>query len=251
MYKKLATLIVLGALGSPMCLARSQAAREATIQPDRKALIILQSRLSSKLSEVGDPITGILDEPILVDGLLVMPRGTEFHGRVTMVKPAKRGQKGAEMTIIFDRVAMPWGEEPVAILITAIDDWGKDQKLKANPEGKVNGGRDGDKTTDNVIRGGMIGGAGAGTVILAGAAAGSGPGVLGAGAAAIGAGMLGGLFLTKGNEVRLDPGVTFRVKFVKPMTLPVMQQQQGVGPKPIQQDDDSRPLDPKKPQSEH
>jgi hypothetical protein len=246
MYRKLATMMVLAVLASPPCLAGRQAAREATIQPDTKALIVLQSRLSSKLSEVGDPITGVLDEPIFVDGLLVMPRGTEFHGRVTTVKPAKRGQKGAEMTIVFDRVAMPWGEEPVAILITAIDDWGRDQKLKANTEGKVNGGHDGDKTTDNVIRGGMIGGAGAGTVILAGAAAGGGPGVLGAGAAAIGGGMLGGLFLTKGNEVRLDPGVTFRVKFVKPMTLPVIQQL-GLTPKPIQQDDESRPPDPKKP----
>jgi hypothetical protein len=245
MYKRLGTVVIL-VLMAPIAWARGQAAREATIQPDTKALIVLQSRLSSKLSEVGDPITGVLDEPVFVDGLMVMPRGTEFHGRVTMVKPAGRGQKGAQMTIVFDRVLMPWGEEPVAILITAIDDWSRDQKLKANQEGKVNGGHDGDKTTDNVIRGGMIGGAGAGTVILAGAAAGSGPGVLGAGAAAIGAGMLGGLFLTKGNEVRLDPGVTFRVKFVKPMTLPVIEQLQ-LGPKPIQQDDESRPSDPKKP----
>ena len=249
MYRSLVTMAMLAALAAPMTWARGQAAREATIQPDTKALIALQSRLSSKLSEVGDAITGVLDEPVFVDGLLVMPRGTEFHGRVTSVKPAKRGQKGAEMTIIFDRVAMAWGEEPVAILITAIDDWGKDQKLKANSEGKVNGGHDGDKTVDNVIRGGMIGGAGAGTVILAGAAAGAGPGVLGAGAAAIGAGMLGGLFLTKGQEVRLDPGVTFRVKFVKPLTLPVIAQP-GVGPKPIQQDDESHAPDPKKPQSQ-
>src|SRR5215813_425252 len=246
MYKRIATLMIVATLAAPMIWARGQAAREATIQPDTKALIVLQSRLSSKLSEVGDSITGVLDEPVFVDGLLVMPRGTEFHGRVTSVKPARRGQKGAQMTIVFDRVAMPWGEEPVAILITAIDDWSRDRKLKANDEGKVNGGRDGDKTVDNVERGGVIGGAGAGTIILAGAAAGSGPGVLGAGAAAIGAGMLGGLLKTKGNEVRLDPGVTFRVKFVKPMTLPVIQQP-GVGPKPIQQDDDPRTPDPKKP----
>jgi hypothetical protein len=249
MCKKIGTMLMLATLAAPMCWARGQAAREATIQPDTKALIVLQSRLSSKLSEVGDPITGVLDEAIVVDGLLVMPRGTEFHGRVTSVKPARRGQKGAQMTIVFDRVAMPWGEEPVAILITAIDDWSRDRKLRANDEGKVNGGHDGDKTVDNVERGGVIGGAGAGTIILAGAAAGSGPGVLGAGAAAIGAGMLGGLLLTKGSEVRLDPGVTFRVKFVKPMTLPVIQQP-GVGPRPIQQDDDSRPADPKKPGSQ-
>src|SRR5262249_62192522 len=102
------------------------------------------------------------------------------------------------MTIVFDRVAMPWGEEPVAILITAIDDWSRDRKLRANDEGKVNGGHDGDKTVDNVERGGVIGGAGAGTVILAGAAAGGGPGGFGGRGGGIGGGRVGGVVLETG-----------------------------------------------------
>src|SRR5438128_10237421 len=93
------TLLATLALGA--ATARPQAAREATIQPETKAKIILQSRLSSKLSEVGDPVTAVLDEPIYVDGQLVMPRGTEFRGRVTQVTPAKRGQKGGSIGIAF------------------------------------------------------------------------------------------------------------------------------------------------------
>jgi len=57
---------------------------------------------------------------------------------------------------------------------------------------------------------------------------------LGAGAASLGGGLLAGLLLTKGGEVVVAPGAIFRVKFVKPITLPI--QQSGSAPKSIQQD---------------
>jgi hypothetical protein len=214
--------------------ALPQSAKQATIEPETKAKIVLQSQLSSKLSEVGDPITAVLYEPVYVDGQLVMPRGTEFRGRVTSVAAAKRGMKGAQMGIIFERFAMPWGEEPAAVMLTAIDDWTANEKLKANDEGQVKGDRNGGKAAENVQRGGEIGAAGAGAVILGGAAAGAGPGILGAGAGAIGGGLLAGLLLTKGKEVRLQPGAIFRIKFTKPLTLPVIETPGS--PKPIVQE---------------
>jgi hypothetical protein len=223
----------------PSAAASLQAAREATIEPETRAKIILQSRLSSKLSEPGDTITAVLDEPIFVGSQMVMARGTEFHGRVTAVLPAKRPQKTGQIVIIFDRLAMPWGEEPVSIVLITIDDWSRDQKLKADSEGKVKGGHDGAQTAKNVERGAAIGGAGAGAVILTGAAAGAGPGVLAAGGGALAAGLLGGLLLTKGADVRLQPGTTFRIKFVKPLTLPVIQQP-GVEPRPADRDETER-----------
>ena len=216
--------------------AIAQEARVATIQPETKARIVLQSHISSKLNEVNDTITAVLYEPVYVDGQLVLPRGTEFHGRVASVKPARRGQKGAEMTIVFEKVAMPWGEEPIGIVMTSIDDWARDEKLKADDEGKVKGGHNGEKAAHNVERGARIGGGAAGTVILAGEAAGGGAGVYGGGAAVLGGSMLAGLLLTKGADVRLQPGTIFRVKFVKPLTLPVIQQA-GATPRPIQQDE--------------
>jgi hypothetical protein len=229
--------------------APPQAAQQATIEPETKAKIVLQSQLSSKLSEVGDPITAVLYEPIYVNGQLVMPRGTEFHGRVTSVAPAKRGMKGAQMGIIFERFAMPWGEEPASVMLTAIDDWTANEKLKADDEGKVKGDKNGGKAAENVQRGGEIGAAGAGAVILGGAAAGAGPGILGAGAGAIGGGLLAGLLLTKGKEVRLQPGAIFRIKFTKPVTLPVIDTL-GSSPKPILQDPPVAPDASKKPPQE-
>ena len=217
----------------------SQAAREATIEADTSAKVVLQSRLSSKLSEPGDPIRAVLDEPLYVNNQLVLPRGTEFIGRVTQVTPARRGQKQGSIAIAFERVALSWGDEAVSIVVTAVDDWDKNEKLNADSEGKVKGGHRGDATARNVERGGAIGGAGAGVVILSG-------GSLGAGAASLGGGLLAGLFLTKGGEVVVNPGAIFRVKFVKPVTLPVVQQA-GTAPRSIQQDDPKPPPFDRKP----
>jgi hypothetical protein len=129
---------------------------------------------------------------------------------------------------------MPWGEEPVSVVLTAIDDWDKNEKLKANDEGKVSGGRRGDATAENVLTGGGIGGGAAGVILLSG-----GSGV--AGAAALGGGLLGGLFMTKGGEVQVNPGAIFRVKFVKPITLPVIAQPNS-SPRPILPDSAKPPV---------
>jgi hypothetical protein len=228
MRKSLYAIILCLAVMAAAAPAFPQAAREATIEPETKAKIILQSTLSSKLSEPGDPIRAVLDEPVYVNSQLVLPRGTEFIGRVTEVKAAGRGMKNARMGIIFDRIAMPWGEEPIAINFSSIDDWDKNEKIKANDEGEVKGGKKGKDTAENVMIGGSIGGAGAGVLILSGGSRAAGAGMLGAG-------MLAGLFLTKGGELHVKPGAVFRIKFVKPLTLPVVQQP-SASPKPIQQE---------------
>jgi hypothetical protein len=217
MKKIICACLLAVSVGLMTLSALGQAVREATIEADTPARLVLQTHLNSKLSEVGDSITAVLYEPIYVNGQLVLSRGTEFHGRVTAVKPAGRPHKSGQITFIFERVAMPWGQEPVDILVTAIDDWDANKKMKADSEGKVSGGKDGEKTVDNVMKGTTIGGAGAGVILLSG---GSGA----AGAATLGGGALAGLFLTKGGEIQVKPGAMFRAKFTKPLTLPVVQQ---------------------------
>lgn len=234
MRKTLTLFLAFLFMAAASVAARAQAAREATIEPETKIKLVLQTRLSSKLSEVGDPVVAVLDQPVYVDDQLVLPRGTEFNGRVTQVQAARRGQKAASMSLAFEHVSMPWGDEPVFLTVTGADDWDKNEKIKANDEGKITGGHRGEKTAENVYRGGGIGGAGAGVILLSG---GSGA----AGAGALGGGLLAGLLLTKGGELQMNPGVIFRMKFVKPLTLPVTAQP-GRTPRPIQQDDDKAPV---------
>jgi hypothetical protein len=227
MRKSVSAVLLCAVFGLTALPAMPQAAREATIEPETKARIILQSQINSKLNEPGDPVSAVLDQAVYVNGEMVLPRGTEFYGRVTEATPAGRGQKNGKIAVIFEQIRMPWGDVPVAVGITAIDDWNNNEKMKADDEGQVKGSRSGKRTAENVERGGTIGAAGGlATVLLGGGGAAAG--------GAIAGGLLGGLLLTKGGDVRVAPGAVFRIKFVKPVTLPIVQQP-GAAPRPIQQ----------------
>ncbi|HEY8461799.1 MAG TPA: hypothetical protein VIM99_15520 [Blastocatellia bacterium] len=188
------------------------------IPEGKLAKLSLQTRLSSKLSEVNDEVIAVLYEPVRgEDGRVAIPRGTEFIGRVTQVQAAKRPQKEATMTVVFDAMRMSYGTEKISVTIVAIDDYVHDEKLKSkNDEGKVGGGRSGGRTARNAGIGGGIGGLG-GTIA---SAAGAGLGGLAGG---IGVGALGGVLMTKGNDIRLEPGTILRIKFERPVTLPAFE----------------------------
>jgi hypothetical protein len=190
----------------------------AVLAEGTAAKLSLQTALSSKLSEVGDQVVAVLHEAVRdSEGRVAIPRGTEFVGRVTQVQAAKRPQKQATMTLVFDTMQMPYGVEKVATVITAIDDFANDEKLKAKDgEGKVGAGRSGGRTATNAGIGAGIGGAGGSIVRATGGGIG---GMLGA----VGAGALGGVLLTKGNDIKLQPGTILRIRFEREMTLPVFE----------------------------
>jgi hypothetical protein len=200
-------------------LGQAQTPAENIIVPEGAAAkLSLQTQLSSKLSEVGDEVIGVLYEAVRSeDGRVAIPRGTEFIGRVTQVKPAKRPQKEASMTIVFDSLRLAYGVEKIATVVTAIDDYGNDEKLRAkDDEGEVGGGRSGSRTARNAGTGAGLGSVG-GLII---AAAGGG---IGGVAAAAGAGAAGGVLLSKGNDIRLAPGTILRIRFERPVTLPALE----------------------------
>ena len=177
-----------------------QAAKEISVPEGTKLRLSLQTPISSKLNESGDPLRAILYEPLRVDGNLVLIRGTEFTGRITEVKAARSMQRQSSMTIVFDRMITPYGEEPVSLSLNAIEDYVHNEKLKANGEGKVNGGHSAGNTTGNAQIGCSI----------------SCP-----------LGKIGGILLTKGNDIRLRPGTLFRARFNRSIKLPI----QSYGPK--------------------
>jgi hypothetical protein len=190
----------------------------ATIPLGTSAKLSLQTQVSSKLSQVGDEVSATLADPIrATDGRVVIPRGTEFIGRITQVEPAGRVQKRASITMVFDSMRMSYGVERVATVITAIDDYANDEKLKAkNGEGQIGAGRSGGRTARNAGTGAAIGGVGG---MIIGAAGGG----LGGAAASAGAGAIAGVLMTKGNDIRLQPGTVLRIRFEKDMNVPVFE----------------------------
>lgn len=182
------------------------------------AKLSLQTQLSSKLSEVGDEVIGVLYEPLRsADGRVAVPRGTEFIGRVTQVQAAKRPQKEATMTIVFEKMRMSYGTEKIATVVTAIDDFANDEKMRSkDDEGKVGGGKSGSRTAKNAGIGGGLGSLGG---IIIGAAGGGVGGVIGG----VGGGVLGGVLMTKGNDIRLAPGTILRIRFEHEVALPAFE----------------------------
>ena len=226
-----AALLMLGL--STAMLARASdplPLREATIQSETKARLTLQSRISSKLSEPDDVIIATLAEPIYVEGEMVLPRGAEFRGRIIKVAPAKRGQRSSHLSINFERIITTSGQVPISAQVTAIDDWDKEETIKADDQDKLKGGHRGEKTIENMRKGSSLGFSGAiVSVALGGGAGASGRQALGIGGIGLAAGMIGGFLLTKGSEIRVGLGSILRIKFLKPATLPVIQQPGTVG----------------------
>jgi hypothetical protein len=94
---------------------RRRTAVNVVIDEGVQARLSLQTQLSSKLIEVGDQVTrSALRAHPLKRRSDRIPRGTEFFGRVTQVQPAKRPQKEATMTIVFETMRMSYGTEKVA-----------------------------------------------------------------------------------------------------------------------------------------
>jgi hypothetical protein len=186
------------------------------------AKLSLQTRLSSKLNEVGDEVIATLYEPVRgADGRVAIPRGTEFTGRVTQVQAAKRPQKEATMAVVFETMRMPYGVEKVTTVVTAIDDYANDSKMKSKDgEGQVGGGHSGERTAKNAGIGGGLGGLGG---VIIGAAGGG----LGGLAGAAGAGVLGGVLMTKGNDIKLEPGTILRIRFERDLALPAVETERG------------------------
>lgn len=189
-----------------------------TVAQGTSAKLSLQSQLSSKISEVGDEVIAVLYEPVRsADGRVAIPRGTEFIGRVTQVQAAKRPQKQATMTIVFEKMRMSYGTEKISTVVTAIDDYANDEKMRSkDDEGKVGGGRSGGRTAKNAGIGGGIGSLGG---VIIGAAGGGVGGVVGG----IGGGVLGGVLMTKGNDIKLAPGTILRIRFEHDIALPAFE----------------------------
>ena len=75
---------------------------------DQTASVRLLSALSSSDSKVGDPVKGILSQPLFsADRKLILPEGTEVHGKVTMARPARMFHRGGQLRFTFEEVEPP------------------------------------------------------------------------------------------------------------------------------------------------
>jgi len=221
MNRLFATTMLITLLGGASLAARAQNQEASVVvAAGTRASLVLQTPLNSKLSEAGDRVTALLDDEVRdEDGRIAIPHGAEFSGRVTQAQPAGRLQRQATMTVVFETLRLAGGVEKISTVVTAIDNHADDRKLKAkNDEGKVVGGRSGERTIRNAGRGaavGLIGGA------IVGVVGGRLP--VTEVRVGLGVGVVGGVLITKGNDIKLPPGTILRIRFERPATLPAVE----------------------------
>src|SRR3954463_1211090 len=165
-----------------------------TIPAGTKLSVRLTDPLSSETAKVGDTFRGTLDQAIMQEDKVVIPRDADVQGRVLAAKPSTHFT----------------GQSQLSVEMTVLDINGKSYQIATNQWQKLGTAR-GKRTAATVG-----GGAALGAVI--GAIAGGGKGAaIGAGAgAAAGTGVQG---VTKGQKVELPSESVLDFELAQPVTV--------------------------------
>jgi hypothetical protein len=78
------------------------ASREVELRPGTIIAVRLERALSTVRNRAGDTFAATLDEPIVVDDVEILPRGTRFSGHVTTSKASGRLEGRAVLGITLD-----------------------------------------------------------------------------------------------------------------------------------------------------
>ncbi len=181
-----------------------------TVPAGTKIPLVLKQGISTRNAKVGDHVYLQTNFPLVMDGRMVIPEGTYVQGEITNVQRAGRVKGRAEVMMHFSTLIFPNGY--TVSLPGAVDavPGARSDDLKSN-EGKIQ--HEGEKGKD-VAR--AAGTTATGAVIGASAAGLKGAGI---GAAAGGVTGLALALLTRGSDVRLDPGTAVEMVFQRDVAL--------------------------------
>ena len=234
MLKRLCTQLCLFALLWPVLAVTAQNPAPSAPTKDEDVFVIpegteiqlsLRDPVSSKLSEPGDEVLATVRRDVVVDGRVIIQKGTEVVGRVTVAEPAGRLLKGGRLHLTFERIRLGSGERRLTSIIKSVSDFSRDEKIKSNGEGTLKGGKDGGKVLQNVGTAVGLASPGATVAVLAGVGRGVNDGnysygsTIGAVAGVYGGAAIVGILLSKGKEVRLDENAIVRLKLERPLTV--------------------------------
>jgi hypothetical protein len=168
---------------------------QLTIKQGTWTTVRLNQGLSSDHNQQGDTFTATLEQPLVVDGFVVAPRGSQVMGRVTEAKKAGRVEGTSRLAVELTGLTLVDGQQ-VSL-----------QSQMINHNGPTSVGND-------------VGAVGAttalGAIIGAGAGGGTGAGI-GAGAGAA-AGIIG-VLLTRGHPSVLYPETVLTFQVTAPVSI--------------------------------
>lgn len=96
---------------------------------DAAAQVRFMLTISSADAHVGDPVAGVLSQPLFSDKHeLVLPEGTQLNGKVTQARRARMFHRGGQLRFAFDRLDVsqfafaPTHSERTAAQLTAVEE---------------------------------------------------------------------------------------------------------------------------------
>jgi hypothetical protein len=172
--------------------------REVTIPAATTITVALDDGVGSATSHADDPVRAHVTHPVSIDGVVVVPTGSNMSGAVVEAVRSGRVKGLAHVAIRFDKLRPAADGETYTMRTSQITRTAQSEKKKDAAKIGI--------------------GAGAGAAV--GALLGGGKG------AAIGAGVGAGggaayVMSTRGQEISIAPGATLAVKLMEPMKVRV------------------------------
>jgi type IV secretion system protein VirB10 len=189
---------------------RARPRQTVTLPPNTHVLLVLKNAISSKTARPGDAVYLQTSFPVVQDGRVAIPAGTYVQGVIDSAKRSGRIKGRAEIQMHFTRLVYPNGYMVSMASNVGAQDSNDSQRVE-DKEGTVKAegtkGRDAATIATTTGTGTLIGG-------LSRGAQGAG---IGAGIGA-GVGILTTM-LTRGNEVRFEPGSTVDMVLQRPIDI--------------------------------
>ena len=196
-----------GAANDP---AKDPATSMLTIPAGTTIPLSLKQAVSTKTAKDGDPVYAETAFPFVVNDRIVIPAGTYIQGRIEHVQRGGHVKGRAEVLIHFTSMIYPSGY--TVMLGGSIENTPGAQKTSMkDSEGTIREDSDAGRKAREAA-----GGATTGAVIGAVTAGGKGAGI-GAGAGGV-AGLAVGM-LSRGADVRLEPGTSIQMEIQREVTV--------------------------------
>lgn len=191
----------------------SSEAKSQTIEipAGTKVALSLKQAISTKTAREGDAVYAETTFPVSIDDRILIPVGTYVQGKISHIQRGGHVKGRAELMIHFTSLIYPSGY--TVMLPGALENVpGAEHATMKDSEGTVRQDSDSGKKIETAAKtagtGAAIGGLGTGTWRGAGIGAGVGAGV----GAAIG-------MLSRGGDVRLEPGTSVEMVIQRPVPL--------------------------------
>ena len=175
----------------------STTAQISELKSGTKILVQMDNEINSKVSSLDDTFTVVVNKPVSINNVVILPAGAIIEGRIIKAKKASTGGNNGNLEVLFETLTLEGGtkRDIEAVLV-------KKLKVKTSNTGKIL------TILGGTALGGILGavsGADNGALIGAGIGAGAGTGTA---------------VLQKGKDVRIKANQKFEIKLTKSVTLP-------------------------------